>query len=186
LTGYRRSGAEGDVAGGLSLTSSIGTPEKLEETIDSTAANSYGIAFFKIPITTGGSMTVTADCGAFVLSYLFFVVEYTGYNVASPTGATATGYWTSGDGAKEITLSSNPASTSQVLASVAVSYDTGTGTVTPGTGWTEIYDVGINNWHNSQLQVRTSSTSTAVNWDDISASGTPNASSVAIAIEIKD
>lgn len=133
---------------------------------------SEGFRVWTAPVTTGTSMTVTADCGAVNMwGYAVDVFAYTNYDTTSPIGATATDDTTlPTDGAQSITLSASPATTSEVLAVLSSESD-GTQTVTPGTGWTEIVENRINNATNmQQIQYRNNSTSTSVSWNDIQTS----------------
>lgn len=153
----------------LTLASSIGTPELVLSQLGPSPYQYYGGAAYKIPITTGGSMTLTVDCGALsIWAYVIHVLEFTDYNTSSPIGATGSGTDSDGHGSASITLSANPASTSYVIASASVpTSSTSASPITPGSGWTELYESGPANpdYAILQTQGRTSSTSTDVSWD---------------------
>jgi hypothetical protein len=138
-----------------------------------------------MPVTTGVSMTLTADCDVRgVEQYTVEVYAYTGYNTGSPIGATATGNDADGNGAASITLSGAPATDSEVLAGADVALNSGTSTVSPGAGWTELSDVALSGFLNWQTQARTASTSTTVAWADL-ATGSDPLEAVMWALEIK-
>jgi hypothetical protein len=146
----------------------------------------YGDRVWWAEVTTGASMTITADAGAFdIHDYKVEVDEFTGYDTATKIGATATGSDADGDGAASITLSASPASGSYVLAYALCANNGGAfSPVTNGTGWTEISETGVNDWVTFQSQQRTGSTSTGVGWDDLATSGAVNAGAVLMALEI--
>lgn len=143
---------------------------------------------YTAPVGTGASMTLTVDCGSRSIGeYTVSAVCYTGYNTGSPTGATASGTKSSGfTGPPDpfsITLSAAPATTSEVFAVVGV--DRSTAGTTPGSGYTELYDVNNSDWGGGQTEVRTSSTSTTVDWVDLRPGGGSLFNCAAAAVEIK-
>lgn len=184
------SGANNDALQGsdITITDSAGLTWTTRETTTTHPNYGYGIRAFTAPVTTGASMTLTLDAGAFdVHMWRVEVYEYTGHNAASPVGATAVGSDADGDDALTITLSASPASSSEVIAAVLVALG-GTGvSVTVGTGWTEIFDSAEAGWQNFQSQSRTGSTSTSVTWDDLD-TGAPadTLGAAALAVEIKE
>jgi hypothetical protein len=102
---------------------------------------SMAVKIFTAEVTTGASMTLTADCGARdIYRHRISAVAYTGYDTTNPVGAT--GHLDSGpsDGAVTFELGAPPADDSEVFAAFGI--DTGTG-VTPGTDWTEVHDTGV-------------------------------------------
>ncbi len=153
------------------------------------AAGGVGLRMWTAPVTTGASMTITADCGASdIQQYTVHRYAYTGYNIGSPTGATASNGDAGADGALTITLSASPATDSEVIGVLSQEMaGSGAGyAVTVGTGWTEIYEATVDtDFVHAQSQVRTGSTSTSVTWDDIAAGGINASHTVAAALEIK-
>jgi hypothetical protein len=147
---------------------------------------------FTAPVSSGSSMTLTVGSGGRAAGmYAVSVVAYTGYDTATPTGATATGQQNGGFSGPptpaSITLSAGPASTSEVFAAVAM--DKPVLGVTPGstpTVWTEIHD-GMENtdWGGLESEIRTGSTSTSVSWDDLRSGGGALFNFAAVAIEIR-
>jgi hypothetical protein len=121
------------------------------------------------------SMTISLGSPTGEIFYDAHVIAYTGYDTGTPIGATGTGT-NPGQGnhtSFSITLGAAPASTSFVVASLAVGANNAAGPVTPGAGWTELYD-----WVSAdtgglgfQSESRTSSTSTSVDWADIDTNG---------------
>lgn len=175
--------SSGDTRTNLSLSSSVGSPT-LVVTAPTAPTWDYAEKIWVIPIGAASSMTVTADCGAVnVYFYQTHIVAYTGYNVGTPTGATATGTDSDGNGAATITLSAAPGADSEVVAAAGVSMDYGVNSMTAGSGWNEVYESNAPDWHGWQLQVRGGSTSTSVSWADLSASDTPG-SAIMVAVEI--
>lgn len=140
------------------------------------------------PVTTGASMTLTLDAGARDAGmYAVSVVAYTGYDTGTPTGATGSTSAQPNNSTTanpiSLTLNAAPATTSEVFAPVAMDKDV-LGT-TPGSGWTELYDLENTTWGGMQSQVRTGSTSTSVDWVDLRGGGGVLFNYSALALEIK-
>ncbi len=148
----------------------------------------YGVSAYTAPISTGASMTIQVDAGAFnVHRWRVEVYEYTGYNTGSPVGATAIGSDADGDVAAALTLSANPAADSDVMACLLVALTSGAGGVTPNAAWSEIFELSETAWQVMQSQARTGSTSTSVDWDDINSGGGGTGVGAAfLAVEIKN
>jgi hypothetical protein len=147
----------------------------------------YGIRAWSAPVTTGASMTLTLDAGTEdVYLYRAVALDYTGYDTGSPIGGTIVGSDADGDGAASITLSSTPASASEVIAFVMKVVSAGVGAVTPGSDFTELSgsDTGVSGWAAFQGQTRTGSTSTTVGWDDLDVGGSPLGATM-LAFEVK-
>jgi hypothetical protein len=143
-----------------------------------------GLAIFTAPVDTGASMSLTLDAGANAIwAYGCQVFQYTGYDPASPVGATAMTNDAVEDGAQSLTLSATPASTSEVLGFYA-SYPSTTVSTTEGNDWTELYDAGTGEYTHLHSQARVNVGSTTVSWADVAASGT-QVSGIAAAIEIR-
>lgn len=173
-----------DRSGDLTITDSAGLTWTARVNNGNTDSFAVGGRIWTAPVVTGSSMTVTIDSGANdIYVYQVHPYAYTGYNTGTPTGATATGSLTGITGSVSMTLSGAPASTSEVVALMALSPGNGTTDATPGTGWTEIYE-SITDWdHGSQSQIRTGSTSTDVSWNAVNGAS-PSPSSVQVAVEI--
>lgn len=175
-----------DRSGDLTISDSAGLTWTPRVNAGNADLFAIGARVWTAPVTAGGSMTVTIDCGAnSIYAYQVHIYSYTGYNTSTPTGATATGTHGSTSGNFTDTLSAAPASTSEVVGVLAVSPGQGTTDAAPGTGWTEIYQ-SITDWdHGSQSQVRAGSTSTAVAWGTINGTS-PLPTTVEVALEIKE
>lgn len=146
----------------------------------------YGIRAWTTPITTGASMTVSIDCGTFYMQdVMIWVFDVTGYNTSSPIGGTAVGTDADGNGVGSITLSAAPDAADIVAAAVMVQQG-GAGSITHGTGWTEVNEGGESDWFRGQFQRITGVTSTTVQWDDLNASGGTPVDAVMLAFVIKD
>lgn len=131
-------------------------------------------------MTVQVSSTATMD-GIYISTY-----DYTGYNTSSPVGATASGTRVEADGAFSITLDGSPASTSEVIAvGGADNYLASAGAVfTPGSGWTQLYENNTSETF-GHVQIRGSSTSTAVAWVQFDCTAGGYGFGTAVAIEIK-
>jgi hypothetical protein len=165
----------GDTLQGSDLTISGGSLTWTSQVASTTHPGwGYGDRVYTAPVTTGASMTLTIDAGAFdIHDYLVEVDEFT-EAAAVFVGATASGSDADGDGAASITLSAAPAATSICLSYAQSASNGGTAnTVTPGTSWSEISEIGVNDYTTYQSQERTGSTSTSVDWNDLTATGNP-------------
>ena len=183
-----------------------------DRTGDVTITNSAGLTFTKLTAKTwapigytgnmnvwycvvGGSpssMTVTVAQATVDTSYgsSIDIFDYTGFDTGSPFGVTesfnrGTGYpnFTTGDGSWSVTLSTAPASTSEVVACLLVD-GVGSTTVSAGSGWTEIADPG--SVEAQQIQVRSGSTSTNVAWVDTCDNAAGAYVNLAIVFEVKE
>lgn len=133
----------------------------------------YGVRAWTTPITTGASMTVSIDCGAYdIQGYAVWVFDVTGYDTGTPVTGAIIGSDADGNGVGTLTLAAAPTADDITIAATMVQ-TSGTGAITHGTGWTEAYETGETDWWRFQVQSRTGSTSTGVQWDDLSTSGTP-------------
>jgi hypothetical protein len=145
--------------GGLSFANVLGT---------SAGANwSQGIRV-AYAIADGNPVTVTSTIsGAAVRRMVLQVCTVSSFNASTPIGGKGTGADTDGDGAASVTLDATPASTSIVFGLTAATAGSGTITVAPSTGWTELYDFSEASWSNAFGQYRTGHTSTTVPFDDL-------------------
>jgi hypothetical protein len=173
------------------FTVSGGSLTFTEQKAASVNVTSFG-TFTKVwtaPISTGTSMTLTFNLGGRnVNEYSVSVVAYTGYNTGTPIGATASGTanggFTGPPDPASITLSSAPATDSEVFGWVGI--DKSTLGTTPGAGFTEIDDLLIAGaFGGAESEVRTASVSTTVNWVDLRDAGGSLFNYAAVAVEIK-
>lgn len=145
-------------------------------------------ALLTAPHSAGGSTTINISSGGLSCYGLMYAVyEVTGHDPATPFGATASVADNTTDGAKTITLSGAPKTTSTVIAGIYGDANAGTNSVDVGSGWTEDGEVdsSASNFGVMQFQRRASSTSTSVDWADVAPAGAPAVFSVAaVAIEI--
>ncbi len=129
-------------------------------------------------------MTVTVGGGPTDGTFegVIHVYTYTAYNTGSPTGGTASLNPALFGAAVNLTLSSAPALTSEVLACANSDTSAGAADITVGTGWTATFaDSDTANTYTLD-EIRTNSTSTNVLWDANAGGNT----GVALAVEIKD
>lgn len=146
-------------------------------------------AIWTAPVTTGASMTVSISNGGTGKSLhggVIFVIDYTGYDTGTPTGATAANTMAD-DGAVSLTLSGTPASTSEVLGLLGHGVG-GVGSITasPGSGWTEIYDLTYTDNTGGELQALVGLGSTTVPWADSDQGGDGCYDTNGVALEIKE
>jgi len=169
--------------GGLTWTS------RKEQAAGFSGGTENAIIIYTAPVTTGASMTITVDCGAQSIShYIVSAVAYTGYDVASPVGATGSLGKNSFAGPptpESFALSGTPASSSEIFA--GANKDADNAGTTPGAAFTELADLFNTTWTGGgQTQVRPAgSTSTTVDWVDIRPAGGGLFSLATAAIEIK-
>lgn len=178
-------------AADMSVTSSAGytfTP-LLTLAVGSTFATYVGI--FRAIVVTGTLGTVTASFNGRNMSAVgVSVAAWTGYNASTPTGATASGQQTAGfttPNPATITLSGAPASTSEVWGIIGA--DKSTADITPGTSasfieTTDQFNAPANITGGFETEVRGSSTSTTVKWDDVRPGGGALFNWGALAVEV--
>jgi hypothetical protein len=150
---------------------------------------SYGCRIWTTPITTGASMTVSLDAGATdVEFYRLEIFSYT-TNTGGATvtaGGNAIGSDADGDGAASITLSATPATSSHVIGVCLTGLGGASGTITSGSGFTQINEAVMTSWAVTETETRTSSTSTTVDWVDVLATGTGFGGATLAAFEIAE
>lgn len=154
--------------------------------IGSTSSYSMGVKIWTAPVSTGASMTLAFDTAARVAEfYAVSVVAYTIYDTGAPAGATGTFVDTATpDGAQSLTLSSAPASDSEVFAALAM--DKENIGATPGAAFTEIHDMQVGGFFGGlETEVRTGSTSTTVDWVDAHTGAGGIFKCLGVAVEIK-
>lgn len=145
-----------------------------------------GTRVWTAPVTTGASMTVSIDHGSVsVYAYAVSVVEFTGHDTTTPTGATASDAALATNGADSITLSGSPASDSVVMAYLHQEMNSGAGGAQEGTDFTELQDFGTSGGIYLETQYRTGSTSPTVGWQDTMTGAGSIFSIDAVALEIK-
>lgn len=147
--------------GGLTFTKRV--------VVNDTTYWGSGLVIFTAAVgASPSSMTLTLDCGANnIYVYAVHVVDYTGYDTGTPTGATASTASGATNGLGAITLSAAPAVDSEVFATLHGESVNSSNSAAPGSGWTELYDSAIA-YSVFQSQVRSGSTSTSVEWSDVS------------------
>lgn len=144
--------------------------------VDAIQSNAEGncrshIKIWTAPVTTGASMAITithpTDRPSDPLGALLNVFDVTGYDTTDPIGTQISGINVGADNVT-LTLPQAPASDSIVLAYAgAIIASFGALVSTPGTGWSEQYDIYYETNDHLQTQTRTGSVSTSVSWDDI-------------------
>jgi hypothetical protein len=146
----------------------------------------YGIAIWTAPVTSGASTTVTIGMGTDLNNDIYIKpLGYTNYKTATPIGGTATGTDANGTGPASITLSSTPASTSEIIAVLSSVVNSGTATITPGSTFTEMDEQGETGWGYFEVQTKTGTTSTTVDWVDVGASASAPLEAMLCALEIQ-
>lgn len=157
----------------LTITDSAGLTWTSRAATSTAPTWAYGMRAWTAPVTTGSSMTVTVDCdNEEIFSYGLVAFDVTGYDTGTPVSGDVVGTDADGNGVGALTLAATPATADLAIAAATVQTG-GAGAITVGTGWTEVYETGETDWWRFQIQSRTGSTSTGVQWDDLSTSGTP-------------
>lgn len=150
-------------------------------------ADAYnGLHLWTRPVTTGALMTVAANItsGGMHAKQLH-ILEITGHDSAAPIGA-AVAVADIGNTTGAMALPSAPAASSVVLAARCLAVDDGqTASATPGSGWSEHYDLTSPDRGGLQTQSRFGSTSTAIAWGAVNAGGAANLGCSGMAIEVK-
>lgn len=178
-------------AANMTVTDSQGNVYTSRITVDSSwSANDGSIRVWTAPVTTAGSTTWTIDQGADSQDqYNVIVLQYTGAD-QSGLGVTANSTDLGGanpDGAKSITLSGAPLTTSEVVGVWGRS-NSGAASAqsTPGATFTEIFDLDTNSHTGVEVEIRTGSASTTVDLADIDTAGVNNIfRAMAVAFEVK-
>lgn len=171
----------------LTISDSVGLTWTSQAATTASPAWSYGIRIWTAPVTTGTSMTVSVDCGAFSMEfYRLEVFDYTSDSGSPAAGGNAIGSDADGDGAASITLSATPASASHVIGACITGLGGASGTITSGSGFTEINEAVLTSWAVTETETRTGSTSTTVDWVDVLATGTGFGGSALAAFEIAE
>lgn len=151
--------------------------------------NCYNCQLWTAPVATGASMALTmTHTGISTYSAYMFAYAYEGYDTGSPVGGSAVGNGTGGT--QTLTLSSAPASDSEVIGGIVVIANNGNAsdvTIAAGSSFTLIGSpqVGTNAFAKSQTQSRTGSTSDQVSWTTTSSAGGAFQNRVFGALEIK-
>jgi hypothetical protein len=136
----------------------------------------YGLRAWYAQVATGASTTLDLDCGATsIISYGAVVLDFTGHDTTTPIVGFVASTDSDGNGtlASPLTLGATPTVDDYIVAVTMVQLSAGDNSVTPGSGFTELYDATENSWWGFQVQTRTGTTSTSVDWVDLSATGTP-------------
>ncbi len=169
----------------ITLTNSAGLTFTKRAERQEPATWSQGVAIFTAPV--GASpvpMTITVSNGATLVTagWQIHAVAYSGYDLASPVGATGAASALVTNAPFTLTLSGTTAAASETFAALGGDEDPITGSpVTPGAGWTEDYE-SVSSDPNLQTQQHPGATSTVV-WATIGSPGVYKA--VTAAIEIR-
>jgi len=173
----------------LTITDSMGpltwTPLKQSASGDSPGWSYAGSIWISSATSSGASMTLGLDAGAFNVHDYRVEVESLSGEHASPLGGTAIGTDADGEGAASITLDATPAAGSIVFAMAIVSQDSTAGSIDVGADFTEEAEVLVSGWGSFQTQRRTGSTSTTVAWADLNNGGSTPTGALMMAVEIK-
>jgi hypothetical protein len=94
----------------ITLTNSASLTQTNRVNTPNTTNWKWATRVWTMPVTTGVSMTLTADCDVRgVEKYVVEAYAYTGYDTVTPIGATGTANDADGNGAATLTLSGAPA-----------------------------------------------------------------------------
>lgn len=180
---------DGFDAGDMTVTPSTGTYTNKLNSSATPSGWAYGVKMGSIPI--GGSpvaMTIALDAGAFnIHQYKLEVIQYLGYDTSTPIGGSIVGTDADGDGTASITLSSAPATSSEIVSAATTALGSAGGApgITPGASFTELHDTNTDGWSIDETATKTGTTSTTVDWADLSTAGGVAVGAVLLAMEIK-
>jgi len=147
---------------------------------------SAGQRVFTTQVLTGTPITLTVDCAARdIASYLVQAFAYTGHDTTTPIGAIITNGMSGTSGSLTLTLPTAPSSTSEILAFLHGDLYSGNGSSSPGTGWTELYDINLASYNWLQSQYINNTTSPTISWVSINNGTGSVAKTSSSAIEIK-
>lgn len=148
---------------------------------------SYGISIWTAPVTTGASMTASLDCGATnIHAYRLWIDDITGYDTGTPVTGSIVGSDADGNGTAALTLAATPDAADIIYGAAAMGISSGTPSVTPGSGFTELMDALSTGWANWELETITGVTSTNVDWADLNAGAGTNLGGTLAALIIKN
>lgn len=167
VLGVMEQGTSGvDPSGSIRIVSGGGWTYTAQVNLGDAASFAEGVRIFTAPVGTGASMTLGVDLnGKLAQAWVISVVAYTGYDTGSPVGQIGSAATNVTDGAWSFTLPGAPASSSEVVAALVGDKDQPG--IVQGTAWTEIHDLQEDGELGLETQVRTGSTSTTVDWQDI-------------------
>lgn len=158
----------------------------LRTEVVNTSGYGGGIRQYTAPVATGVAMTINVGTAtnpyAICQTYAYY---YTGYDTASPIGLILQDVSGPSSGGWTPSLGGTTAATSEVLAGVIGILNSGTGSYTPGTGWTELFDQCTTDYVIWQGQYKASSAISTVDWADLTVAGGYYINPMAVAIEVK-
>lgn len=133
------------------------------------------------------SRTIALDCGATnVHAYRLWVDDITGIDTTTQFTGAVVGSDADGDGAAALTLAASPTVDDIIYAAAIGGISSGSPTMTPGAGFTELLDALSTGWANWHLQTVTGVTSTNVPWADLNAGAGTNLGATLLAFTIKN
>lgn len=172
----------------LTIADSLGTLTWTARTQTTASPGwSYGLSIWTAPVATGALMTASLDCGATnIHAYRFFIDDITGYDTGTPVAGSIVGSDADGNGAAALTLAATPVAGDIIYGAAAMGISSGTPSVTPGSGFTELVDALSAGWANWHIQTVTGVTSTTVDWADLNAGAGTNLGGALAALIIKN
>lgn len=144
-----------------------------------------GVGIYTAPVGTAVSMTISIDHGAVSISnYAMVILEYNGQN-ATPIAGSVTKAAVALNGADSMTLSATPLAKDEVVVALMSDPNTGTVSASPGSTFTEQYDVAAAVSAGLHVETRTGSTSTTADWADTQTGSTDIFRNMGAAVIVK-
>lgn len=175
---------------GTSLTALDSIASSLTPQVATTTSPGWGYGIRCWTALAGASpaaRTMSLDCGATnVHAYFWFIDDITGFDSVTPVAGSIVGSDADGDGTASLTLAATPTVDDFIYGAAAVGISSGTPSVTPGSGFTELLDALSAGWANWHLQSVTGVTSTNVPWADLNAGAGTNLGAALAALIIKN
>lgn len=179
-----------DAIEGTSLTALDSIASSLTSQIATVTSPGWGYGIRCWTALAGSSpaaRTMGLDCGATnVHAYRWFIDDITGFDSVTPVAGAVVGSDADGDGAAALTLVATPTADDIIYGAAACGISSGSPSVTPGAGFTELMDALSTGWANWHLQMVTGVTSTNVPWADLNAGGGTNLGATLAALIIKN
>lgn len=179
-----------DVIEGTNLTVSDSLGSSFTSRVATTSSPGWGYGIRCWTMEAGASpaaRTVTVGIGGTnAHAYRLWVDDITGYDTTTPVTGAIVGTDADGDGAAALTLAASPTVDDIIYGAAATGISSGTPSVSPGSGFTELLDALSTGWANWHLQTVTGVTSTNVPWADLNAGAGSNLGATLAALIIKN
>lgn len=172
----------------FTISDSIGSSFTSQLATTTSPGWGYGIrCWTSLAGASPAARTVSIDCGATnVHAYRLFIDDITAFDTGTPVAGAIVGSDADGNGAAALTLAATPAVGDIIYGAAAIGISSGTPSVTPGSGFTELLDALSTGWANWHLETITGVTSTNVDWADLNAGAGTNLGASLAALIIRN